>query len=100
MPQRILVVDDEPHIVELVRYNLQQDGYEVLAAGDGETALSKSVSERPDLIILDLMLPGVDGLEVCRRLRRESAVPILMLAAGVVARSNASSGSIWAPTTT
>ena len=81
MPQRILVVDDEPHIVELVRYNLQQDGYEVLAAGDGETALSKSASERPDLIILDLMLPGVDGLEVCRRLRRESAVPIIMLTA-------------------
>jgi DNA-binding response OmpR family regulator len=81
MPQRILVVDDEPHIVELVRYNLQQDGYEVLTAGDGETALSKSASERPDLIILDLMLPGVDGLEVCRRLRRESAVPIIMLTA-------------------
>ncbi len=81
MPQRILVVDDEPHIVELVRYNLQQEGYEVLAAGDGETALSKSASERPDLIILDLMLPGVDGLEVCRRLRRESAVPIIMLTA-------------------
>ena len=81
MSQRILVVDDEPHIVELVRYNLQQEGYEVLAASDGETALARSASERPDLIILDLMLPGVDGLEVCRRLRRESAVPIIMLTA-------------------
>jgi len=81
MPPRILVVDDEPHIVELVRYNLQQDGYDVVAAGDGESALAKTASERPDLIILDLMLPGVDGLEVCRRLRRESAVPIIMLTA-------------------
>jgi DNA-binding response OmpR family regulator len=81
VPPRILVVDDEPHIVELVRYNLQHDGYEVVAAGDGETALAKTASEHPDLIILDLMLPGVDGLEVCRRIRRESAVPIIMLTA-------------------
>ncbi|MDR7522539.1 MAG: response regulator transcription factor [Armatimonadota bacterium] len=78
---RILVVDDEPHIVELVRYNLLQEGYDVLAAGDGETALAKVRSDRPDLVILDIMLPGLDGLEVCRRLRRESAVPIIMLTA-------------------
>ena len=81
MPQRILVVDDEPHIVELVKYNLRQEGYEVLVAEDGETALAKATTDRPDLIILDLMLPGVDGLEVCRRLRREPAVPIIMLTA-------------------
>ncbi len=81
MPQRILVVDDEPHIVELVRYNLQQEGYDVIAAGDGETALARAAGDRPELIILDLMLPGVDGLEVCRRLRRESATPIIMLTA-------------------
>ncbi|MBI3998536.1 MAG: response regulator transcription factor [Armatimonadetes bacterium] len=81
MPTRILVVDDEPHIVELVRYNLLQEGFEVLAAGDGEGALAKARSERPDLIVLDIMLPGVDGLEVCRTLRRETSVPIIMLTA-------------------
>jgi len=75
------VVDDEPHIVELVRYNLLQEGYDVAAAGDGEAALAKVRTERPDLIVLDIMLPGTDGLEVCRRLRRESAVPIIMLTA-------------------
>ncbi len=80
-PQRVLVVDDEPHIVELVRYNLLQDGYDVSTAGDGEAALAKVRTERPDLIILDIMLPGLDGLEVCRRLRAESAVPIIMLTA-------------------
>ena len=79
--QRILVVDDEPHIVELVRYNLVQEGYDVATAGDGETALTRVRTERPDLIILDIMLPGVDGLEVCRRLRTESSVPIIMLTA-------------------
>ncbi|MDR7485438.1 MAG: response regulator transcription factor [Armatimonadota bacterium] len=78
---RILVVDDEPHIVELVRYNLLQEGYDVLAARDGEAALEKVRSDRPDLVILDIMLPGLDGLEVCRRLRRESSVPIIMLTA-------------------
>jgi len=80
-PQRILVVDDEPHIVELVRYNLLQEGYDVSTAGDGEAALAKVRTERPDLVILDIMLPGPDGLEVCRRLRAESAVPIIMLTA-------------------
>jgi DNA-binding response OmpR family regulator len=80
-PQRILVVDDEPHIVELVRYNLLQEGYDVATAGDGEGALAKARGERPDLIVLDIMLPGIDGLEVCRRLRAESAVPIIMLTA-------------------
>ncbi len=81
MPPRILVVDDEPHIVELVRYNLVQEGYDVLAAGDGEAALGRARAERPDLIVLDLMLPGTDGLEVCRQLRRETAIPIIMLTA-------------------
>ncbi len=78
---RILVVDDEPHIIELVRYNLTQDGYEVTVAHDGHEALEKARAHTPDLIILDLMLPYVDGREVCRRLRRESPVPILMLTA-------------------
>src|SRR3989454_6251433 len=79
--QKILVVDDEPHIVELVKYNLLQEGYDVLTAYDGSEAVVCSRQERPDLIILDIMLPYVDGLEVCRQIRRESAVPIIMLTA-------------------
>jgi DNA-binding response OmpR family regulator len=78
---RILVVDDEPHIVELVRYNLAHEGFEVSVAYDGHEALQKAKTETPDLVILDLMLPYVDGLEVCRHIRRESSVPILMLTA-------------------
>ncbi|MGQ0548589.1 MAG: winged helix-turn-helix domain-containing protein [Armatimonadota bacterium] len=81
MAQRILVVDDEPHIVELVRYNLVQEGYDVIIAGDGEAALVKARADHPDLIVLDIMLPGADGLEVCGQLRRETTVPIIMLTA-------------------
>jgi len=71
----ILVVDDETRIVKLVRDYLERAGFAVLSARDGETAVLLARRERPDLIILDLMLPGVDGLDVCRRLRQESAVP-------------------------
>jgi DNA-binding response OmpR family regulator len=78
---RVLVVDDEPHIVELVRYNLAQEGFEVTVAYDGHDAIEKAKKGAPDLVILDLMLPYVDGLEVCRHLRKESSVPILMLTA-------------------
>ena len=78
---RILIVEDEPHIVELVRYNLVQEGFQVSVAYDGAEALQRAKQDCPDLVILDLMLPYVDGLEVCRHLRRESAVPILMLTA-------------------
>ncbi len=81
MAQKILVVDDEPHIVELVKYNLLQEGYEVLTAHDGSEAVAQARQERPDLIVLDIMLPYVDGLEVCRQIRRESSVPIIMLTA-------------------
>ncbi len=77
----ILVVDDEPHIVELVRYNLVREGFDVAVAYDGRDALEKAREHSPDLVILDLMLPYVDGLEVCRQLRRGSSVPILMLTA-------------------
>ncbi len=83
MAQTILVVDDEARIVKLVRDYLERAGFDVLAARDGETALTLVRLERPDLIVLDLMLPGVDGLDVCRRLRQESAVPIIMLTARV-----------------
>ncbi len=81
MAQTILVVDDEPHIVELVKYNLLQEGYDVLTAHDGSEAVRRAKETHPDLIILDLMLPYVDGLEVCRQIRKDSAVPILMLTA-------------------
>jgi len=85
--QTILVVDDEPHIVEVVQDYLKQAGYRVLAARDGQTALTLARHERPDLVVLDLMLPGgIDGLEVCRRLRRDPVladVPIIMLTARI-----------------
>ena len=83
MTHTILVVDDEARIVKLVRDYLERTGFVVLSACDGETALLLARRERPDLIVLDLMLPGVDGLDVCRRLRQESAVPIIMLTARV-----------------
>jgi DNA-binding response OmpR family regulator len=81
--QTILVVDDEARIVKLVRDYLERAGFEVLTARDGETALQLARREQPDLIILDLMLPGMDGLDVCRLLRQESSVPIIMLTARV-----------------
>jgi DNA-binding response OmpR family regulator len=74
-------VDDEPSIIELLTYNLKQAQYGVLIARDGEEALLLAREEQPDLIILDLMLPRLDGLEVCRALRRERDVPIIMLTA-------------------
>jgi DNA-binding response OmpR family regulator len=78
---RILVVDDEKKIVESCRLYLEHDGFEVVTAYNGEQALAEARESRPDLVVLDLMLPRVDGLEVCRRLRAESSVPILMLTA-------------------
>jgi DNA-binding response OmpR family regulator len=78
---RILVVDDEPKIVKLVRDYLERAGFAVLTARDGNEALMRARSERPDLIVLDLGLPGLDGLEVTRHLRRDSGVPIIMLTA-------------------
>ena len=79
----ILVVDDEPKLVDVVRAYLQSDGYSVVTAGDGREALDQFRRARPDLLILDLMLPELDGLEVCRRIRQESNVPIIMLTARV-----------------
>jgi two-component system, OmpR family, alkaline phosphatase synthesis response regulator PhoP len=78
---RILVVDDEPKIVQLVRDYLERAGFAVSTVRDGTEALMRARSERPDLIVLDLGLPGLDGLEVTRRLRRDSGVPIIMLTA-------------------
>jgi two-component system phosphate regulon response regulator PhoB len=84
MKNKILVVDDEPDAVELITFNLKAAGYEVTAAVDGEEALTKARSVLPQLIVLDLMLPGVDGLEVCKILRRDpatAAIPIIMVTA-------------------
>lgn len=81
---RILVVDDEPDLVELVRHHLAREHYDVVTAADGETGLAEARRRIPDLVVLDLMLPGIDGLEVCRRLRsdpRTTHIPIVMLTA-------------------
>jgi len=77
----ILVVDDEPRIVRLVRSNLEPAGYKILTAADGEQGLRMAEMHDPDLIILDIMMPGMDGWEVCRRVREFSTVPIVMLTA-------------------
>ncbi len=79
--KRVLVVDDDAKTVELVKLYLNRDGYRVLTAYDGVEALRLAREGHPDLIVLDLMLPGIDGLEVCRTLRRDSDVPIIMLTA-------------------
>jgi len=82
--KKILVVDDERDLVDILVFNLQREQYAVVTAGDGEIAVAMAERERPDLILLDLMLPGIDGLEVCRRLRanpRTSGIPIIMLTA-------------------
>lgn len=77
----ILVVDDEPKLVQTVREYLEHDGYRVVEAADGRQALASFYQVRPDLVVLDLMLPEIDGLEVCRRIRRDSEAPIIMLTA-------------------
>src|SRR5437870_5612707 len=82
--QKILVVDDEPEAVELVEFNLKQAGFSVLTAADGAEALTKARNTPPDLVVLDLMLPEINGLEVCKMLRRDpvtSNLPVIMLTA-------------------
>ncbi|MBK9230315.1 MAG: response regulator transcription factor [Anaerolineae bacterium] len=81
MNRRILIVDDDKKTVDLIRMYLEKDGYRVLTANDGQQALLAARHKRPNLVILDLMLPTVDGLDVCRILRSESKVPIIMLTA-------------------
>lgn len=81
MDAKILIVDDEPPILELLVYNFKRASYTVLTARNGEEALAVARRDQPDLIILDIMLPKLDGLEVCRRLRQERDVPIIMLTA-------------------
>ncbi len=81
MQELILVIDDEPKIVKLTRDYLEKDGFRVISAADGPAALQMARREKPDLVVLDLMLPGMDGWEVCRALRRETDLPIIMLTA-------------------
>ncbi len=84
MRQTILVVDDEPDIVEIIQYNLEKSGFDVIVAADGPAALVKARDETPDLIVLDLMLPGLEGTDVCRILKQDERtryIPILMLTA-------------------
>lgn len=84
MPKKILAVDDEKHIVKLVQVNLERQGYEVITANDGKEALQKVEEEHPDLIVLDVMMPYMDGFEVLQHLRRNPAtrdIPVIMLTA-------------------
>lgn len=81
MAKSVLVVDDEPLIVKGLKFSLEQDGYEVTPAYDGEDAIKKFFSGNFDIVLLDVMLPGISGTEVCRRIREASMVPIIMLTA-------------------
>jgi len=78
---KILIVEDEIKIARFLELELKHEGYDVIIAGDGRTGLEKALNEKIDLIILDIMLPGISGIEVCRRIRQESMVPIIMLTA-------------------
>jgi DNA-binding response OmpR family regulator len=78
---KVLVVDDEDHIVELARIYLTREGYEVEGVGDGSQALARFGQVKPDLVVLDIMLPGADGLAICKEIRKQSQVPIIMLTA-------------------
>src|ERR1700730_11022938 len=78
---KVLVVDDEIHIVELARLYLTREGYEVDGVGDGDQAMARFAQVKPDLVVLDIMLPGVDGLTLCKEIRKLSQVPIIMLTA-------------------
>lgn len=81
MESKILVVDDEKSIVDILKVNLEKSGYKVIEAYDGFTAIDKALNENPDLILLDVMLPGADGFSVCRKVRETSNVPIIMCTA-------------------
>lgn len=78
---KILVVDDEKAIVEILQFNLEREGFEVVTAGDGEEGIERFRSERPDLVLLDIMMPKIDGLQACKTIRNESNVPIIMITA-------------------
>ena len=81
MPDTVLVVEDEPNLLAALKYTLEREGYDALTADNGETGLRVAREKSPDIVILDVMLPALDGFEICRLLRRESSVPIIMLTA-------------------
>jgi two-component system alkaline phosphatase synthesis response regulator PhoP len=83
VPAKVLVVEDDPHAIKLLRLYLSRDGHEVITSGDGREGLRLVRETHPDLLVLDLMLPGLDGLQICRIIRRESDIPIIMLTARV-----------------
>lgn len=81
MPDKVLIVEDDANLLDTIKYNLRKEGYDVLSAADGEAALKTARKDKPELLILDIMLPKLNGFEVCRILRKEMTVPILMLTA-------------------
>jgi len=81
MAEKILIVDDEPLIVDSLTYSLQREGFDVLGVGDGKRALEAVEDYQPDLVVLDVLLPGMNGMEVCKQLRAKSAIPVIMLTA-------------------
>lgn len=81
MERKILIVDDEKPIVDILRYNLEKDGFSVIEANDGAKGLTLALEEKPDLILLDIMLPKMDGFDVCKKVREKSDVPIIMITA-------------------
>lgn len=81
MGKKVLIIEDEQPIVDILKFNLAKEGYDTLEALDGVTGLGLALSEEPDLVLLDVMLPGMDGFEVCRKIRERSAVPVIMLTA-------------------
>ncbi len=81
MAEKILIVEDDANLQETIKYNLRKEGYDIVTASDGEQALAAARREKPDLLVLDVMLPKLNGFEVCRTLRKEMTVPILMLTA-------------------
>lgn len=81
MGKKILVVDDEKPIADILKFNLEKEGFEIVMAHDGDEAIEKATEEQPDMVLLDIMLPGKDGLEVCREIRKSSEMPIIMLTA-------------------
>ena len=81
MPHKIMIVDDEMHLARILQFTLQHAGYDVVTAFDGKEALDAYEAERPDLVILDLMLPVIDGYKVCNRIKENGAVPVIILSA-------------------
>ena len=81
MDRKVLIVDDEKNIVDIIAFNLKKEGYQVITASDGEEGVRKTFEENPDLILLDIMMPKMDGYEACRKIREKKHTPIIMLTA-------------------